>query len=313
MNHPKPKLVVSACLNGEFVRYNGGSVEDPFVEKLLNYCQPISVCPEVSIGLGVPRAKVLIYWKDGYPRLFQPFTQRDLTEEMEKFSEEFLSSLPQVDGFLLKAKSPSCGVSNSTLSYKDPEGKVFSHRTKGLFAKKVLERFEDLPVEDEKRLRNEHIRRHFLIRLFSLARLREFMETAQHISQLMDFHKRNKYLLMLHSQVKLKEMGRLVATSENFQETLKEYAKLFRLALKRSPSKGQWVNTFTHIFGYFSSRLNQKEKEHFFSLLEDFRKDLIEENVILELLKNWSFRFEEEYLQSQTLFEPYPKTLEKDT
>uniref|UniRef100_UPI002628BF24 DUF1722 domain-containing protein n=1 Tax=Thermocrinis sp. TaxID=2024383 RepID=UPI002628BF24 len=71
--------------------------------------------------------------------------------------------------------------------------------------------------------------------------------------------------------------------------------------------------TFTHIFGYFSSRLNQKEKEHFFSLLEDFRKDLIEENVILELLKNWSFRFEEEYLQSQTLFEPYPKTLEKDT
>jgi len=312
MNHPKPKLVISACLKGEFVRYDGGTVRDPFVEKLLNYCQPISVCPEVSIGLGVPRAKVLIYWKDGSPRLFQPSTQRDLTEEIGRFSEEFLSGLPEVDGFLLKGKSPSCGVSNSTLSYKDPEGNVFSHRTKGLFAREVLERFKDLPVEDEKRLKNEHIRKHFLVRLFSLARLREFMETAQHISQLMDFHRKNKYLLMLHSQVKLKEMGRLVANSKNFQETLREYAKLFRLALKRSPSKGQWVNTLTHIFGHLSSRIKQKEKEHFFSLLEDFKKDLIEENVILELLKNWSFRFEEEYLQSQTLFEPYPRDLEKD-
>ncbi len=309
MEHPKPKLVISACLKGEFVRYDGGTVKDPFVEKFLKYCEPIGVCPELAIGLGVPRPKVLIYWKDGSPRLFQPSTQKDLTQEMLRFSNEFLSSLPEVDGFLLKGKSPSCGVSNSTLSYKDPEGKIFSHRTKGLFAREVLEKFQDLPVEDEKRLKDEHIRKHFLTRLFSLARLREFLSTARHISQLMDFHRRNKYLLMLHSQVKLKEMGRLVANSKSFQETSKEYARLFRSAFKRSPSRGQSINTFTHIFGHLSGRLNQREKQHFFSLLEDFRKGALQERVILELLKNWSFRFEEEYLQAQTLFEPYPKEL----
>ena len=309
MKHPKPKLVVSACLGGEFVRYDGGTVKDPFVEKLLKYCQPILVCPEIAIGLGVPRGKVLIYWDGESPRLFQPSTGRDLTEPMLAFSESFLESLPQVDGFLLKGKSPSCGVSNSTLSYKDPQGKVFSHRTKGIFAQKALEKFNDLPVEDEKRLKDKGIRKHFLVRLFALADLRESMEKMESISQLMEFHRRNKYLLMLHSQAKLKEMGRLVANSKDLSQTLKEYAKLFRLALKRSPSKGQYANTFTHIFGHLSKRLNQREKEHFFGLLEDFRKGLVDEGTIFELLKSWSFRFEETYLQSQSIFEPYPKEL----
>ncbi|WP_448587240.1 DUF1722 domain-containing protein [Thermocrinis sp.] len=309
MTHPIPRLVVSACLAGDFVRYDGGTVKDPFVEKLLSYCEVIKVCPEVSIGLGVPRSKVLIYWEGSEPKLFQPSSGRDLTEHMLRFSEEFLGNLEEVDGFLLKGKSPSCGVSNNTISYKDPQGKVFSHRTKGMFAKRVLERFQDLPVEDEKRLRDEKVRRHFLLRLFALADLRESLKEINSVSQLMEFHRRNKYILMLHSQTKLKEMGRLVATSNDLRQTLSEYSRLFRLTLKRSPSKGQFINTFTHIYGHLSSKLNQGEKSHFFSLLEDFKRDLVDYRTILELLRSWSYRFEEKYLQTQTIFEPYPKEL----
>jgi len=309
MKHPTPKLVVSACLAGEFVRYDGGTVKDTFVEKLLSYCQVIPVCPEVSIGLGVPRNKVILYWREKELRLVQPSSGKDLTEDMLSFAESFLSGLEEVDGFLLKGKSPSCGVSNSTLSYKDPEGRTFSHRTKGLFAKKVLERFEELPVEDEKRLKDEKIRKHFLVRIFSIARLREFISRAQSISQLMEFHKINKYLLMLHSQTKLKQMGQLVASSKDLAQTIKEYSSLFKLAFKRSPSKGQYINTFTHMYGHLSRRLNQKEKDHFFTLLEDFRKGLVNEKTIFELLRSWAFRFEEGYLQTQTIFEPYPKEL----
>jgi len=309
MKHPSPKLVISACLAGEFVRYDGGIVRDPFVEKLLKHCQPILVCPETAIGLGVPRGRILIYWNGERQGLFQPSTGRDLTELILSFSESFLESLPQVDGFLLKGKSPSCGVSNNTLSYKDPEGKVFFRRTKGIFAQKVLERFNDLPVEDEKRLKDKGIRKHFLVRLFALADLRESLGRIESISQLMEFHRRNKYLVMLHSQAKLKEMGRLVANLKDLNETLKEYSRLFKLALKKSPSKGQYVNTFIHIFSHLSKRLNQKEKKHFFGLIEDFRKGLVEERTIFELIKSWSFRFDEEYLHSQSVFEPYPKEL----
>ncbi|WP_448584568.1 YbgA family protein [Thermocrinis sp.] len=309
MKYPTPKLVVSACLAGHFVRYDGGTVKDPFVEKLLNYCQILPVCPEVSIGLGVPRSKVMLYWKGEELRLIQPSSGKDLTEEMLSFANSFLNELEEVDGFLLKGKSPSCGVSNSTLSYKDPEGKTFSHRTKGLFARKILERFEDLPVEDEKRLKDDRIREHFLIRLFSIARLREFISSARSISELMEFHRINKYLLMLHSQTKLKEMGRLVASSKNFEQAIREYSKLFKLALKKSPSKGQYINTFIHMYGHLSSRLNPKEKGHFAELVVGFNNGFVDKETILELLRNWSFRFEEEYLQTQTIFEPYPKEL----
>ncbi|WP_171261035.1 DUF523 domain-containing protein, partial [Acinetobacter baumannii] len=52
---PKPRVVVSACLNLKPVRYNGQEVRDEFVLKLLPYCEVIEVCPEIAIGLGVPR------------------------------------------------------------------------------------------------------------------------------------------------------------------------------------------------------------------------------------------------------------------
>ncbi|QWK19701.1 MAG: DUF523 and DUF1722 domain-containing protein [Hydrogenobacter thermophilus] len=304
----KPVLVISACLDLQPVRYNGQVVKDELALKLREYCQTIAVCPEVSIGLGVPRDRVIVYM-DKEPRLFQPSTGRDLTQEMLLFSESFLSSLPEVDGFLLKSKSPSCGISG-TLVYKDPYAKEFYKRGKGLFAMRVLEKFELLPVEDEGRLKNPEIRDHFLTRLFAVAHLRSALSKVDSVMQLMEFHRQYKYLLMAHSQVKLKEMGRLVANSKgNLQESVKMYRLLFMQALKRRPSRKQHANVLLHMFGHLSRHINQKEKSHFVSLVEKFKQGKRDLYTLTDIIKSFAYRFEESYLLEQAYLEPYPEEL----
>ncbi len=308
---PRPRVVVSACLNLKPVRYNGQEVRDEFVLRLLPYCEVIEVCPEVSIGLGVPRDRIIVYKKDEGFGLSQPSTGLELTDKMESFTGEFLRSLRDIDGFILKSKSPSCGVSNTKV-YRNPEGKEFYSKGKGFFAMRVLENFQDLPVEDEGRLKSPELREHFLTRLFALADLRESTGRMQEVSELMEFHQRYKYLLMAHSQVKLKAMGRLVANAkmENFRETLEEYRRLFIEALKRRPSVGQHVNTIIHIFGHLSKNFNPQEKAHFMRLVENNRGGKIDRKILLEFLRSYAYRFENQYLMTQTYLQPYPEDLQ---
>jgi len=175
----KPRIVVSSCLAGENVRYDGKPVEDEFSERLIKHVEVIRVCPEVGIGLGVPREKIIVYFQNGEPRVSQPSTGLELTDKIKEFSKSFLDSLSEVDGFLLKAKSPSCGVSR-TKTYRDREGRSYRGLGKGLFALEVLKRFPHLPVEDEIRLRNERRRLLFLLNIFSLAELRNSLPENSH-------------------------------------------------------------------------------------------------------------------------------------
>jgi len=163
---------MSACLAGDNVRYDGVPVRDDFSLKLSTFVEVIKVCPEVELGLGVPRDKVILYHSEEGPRLFQPATDRELTEDMLSFARNFLKSLPPVDGFLLKSKSPSCGVSR-TKTYRDKEGRLFRGFGKGIFALEVLKRFPHLPVEDELRLVNRRKKLEFLLGIYMFSFLRE--------------------------------------------------------------------------------------------------------------------------------------------
>ncbi len=308
----KPLLVLSACLDLQPVRYNGDVVRDELVLKLRNYSIVIPVCPEVGIGLGVPRPKIIVYIKDGEYRVFQPSTGKDLTQELREFSKNFIQSLGQVDGFLLKSKSPSCGVSN-TVVYKDPQGKEFYGKGKGLMALEVLRTLTDIPVEDEGRLHNSSIRDHFLTRIFALAHWRRVSQEASSVKDLMNFHRVYKYMLLAHSPLLLKRMGRLLASYDGTQtlEELKgEYSRMFKSALARKPNAGMHVNAFMHILGHLSDFLKPQEKRHFLDVLEKFRGGRLPIRVPREILRSWAYRFDDAYLLSQAYLDPYPEELE---
>ncbi len=300
----KPKIVLSRCFC-EAVRYNGGIVNDEFVEKLKSFVDFITVCPEVEIRLGVPRKRIIIVEDMNSKKLIQPETGLDFTKQMIEFTEKKIASLSSIDGFILKAKSPSCGV-GSTKIYRN--GSVIG-KTHGFFAEGIKRAFLNLPLEDEGRLRDEGIRKHFLTRIFAFAEFREFFENPTHRA-LVNFHSKYKYLLMTYSQKHLKELGKIVADGKiPFEEKFLRYKAIFYDAFLRKPSEKKHVNTLLHIMGHFSKKLNQMEKRHLLDLIEKFKNGKVQLNVITELLKSLSYRFENEYILLQKYLSPYPDEL----
>jgi len=109
----KPKVVLSRCLGFEKCRWNGETIPDSFIEQLKPFVDFLTVCPEVKIGLGVPRKPIRLVREGDEVILYQPATERRYTSEMVEFTEEFLSSLEDVDGFILKFRSPTLTGSSS--------------------------------------------------------------------------------------------------------------------------------------------------------------------------------------------------------
>jgi uncharacterized protein YbbK (DUF523 family) len=141
-------------------------VSSDVVKLLKPHVDLLPVCGEVEIGLGVPRDPIRLIPESGAVRLYQPSTGRDCTEEMTRFAARHLDGLPPVDGFLLKSRSPTCGMKDVKI-YPGREGQG-APRTDGVgfFAQAVLARYPNLAVEDEGRLTNYGIRDHFLTRIF---------------------------------------------------------------------------------------------------------------------------------------------------
>ncbi|MCM8789276.1 MAG: DUF523 and DUF1722 domain-containing protein, partial [Candidatus Omnitrophica bacterium] len=309
-NFAKPVILLSACLDGDPVRYNGQILHNDLVEKLKKFAEIIKICPEIAMGLGAPRDPIKIYLEnDGY-RIYQTKTGLDLTEKMEKFSIRFLDDLKDVDGFFLKGQSPSCGFSGTKI-YRNKNAKDIIKKGTGLFAKIVKEKFPDKPIEDELRLRDEEIRRHFLIRIFSISEMRYLEKNIRSIRQLIDFHTRYKYLLMLYNQSKLTQLGRIVAGYKkgNLLSTVTDYSRIFYTVFERKPGIKKQVNVIQHIYGNFSEKLNQGEKRHFLDLVKKYSEGKVQYAVLLEMMKSFALRFNTEYILFQRYLNPYPEKL----
>lgn len=305
---PRPRLVCSKCIEHEPCRWNGLLISSETVRLLKPYVEFVPICPEVEIGLGVPRDPVRLVSLDDQLRLVQPASGRDLTNEMKTMTEAFLSSLQDIDGFILKSRSPSCGLKDVKVYH--PEGKaVLSTKGVGLFAEAVKRRFSSLALEDEGRLTNYALRHHFLIRIFTSAAFRK-VKGAGTMHALVRFHSENKFLLMAYHQAELKMLGRLVANHERLPlgQVLPLYEEHLNKAMARPPRRGGVINVLMHLLGYFEG-LSQAERAFFLNHIELYRQGKVPLSVCTGILKAWIIRFNQNYLQGQTFLEPYPEGL----
>jgi len=302
----RPVVVLSHCLADRPCRYNGVAIRDPYVALMANFVAFKPVCPEVDIGLGVPRDPIhLADDGGGGVRLVQPATGLDVTEKMRAFAERFLKSLGPADGFLLKGRSPSCGIGDVKVHSSD--GKRVVRREAGIFAAAVLEGFPGTAVEEEGRLNDFSIRDHFLTRVFASARLRQ----VRSMSALVGFHASHKLLLMAHNQAAMRDLGRVVANHEKLPlpDVLARYREGLGRALARPAKTPARINVFEHAFGYFSGGLSPAEKRHFQQLLGKYRSSRVPVGAVTALLRSWTERFRTAYLAGQVLFDPYPEEL----
>ena len=143
----KPRIVVSRCLGYEACRYNGQMVNVEWRDELEQQAEVITVCPEVMAGLGTPRKPINLYRKDGKVHVIQDGAGTDFTDKIDEVSIDFLSTVGDVDGFILKSKSPSCGLGTTKIHFGES-----IYIASGVFAKKAMSIHPEAVFVDESTL-----------------------------------------------------------------------------------------------------------------------------------------------------------------
>jgi uncharacterized protein YbgA (DUF1722 family)/uncharacterized protein YbbK (DUF523 family) len=308
----KPKIVFSACLGFESCRYNGQTINAPFVSKLAGVVDIVIVCPERDINLGIPRDPLRLVDGEKMVHLYQPATGRDVTEQMTAFTAAFLDNLAAeggADGFVLKNRSPSCGIGDVKIyhSFKPEAGAA---RGAGLFGGEVKNRFSAAAIEDEGRLNNFTLREHFLIKLFAAAAFRKATQAGT-IKGLLDFHTNNKLLFMAYNQEVMREMGRILASydKKNLESVRVQYSQKFEEMFQEPYRYTAMINVLLHGFGGLSQHLSKEEVQFFLNTIEEYRDERVPLSVPLHLLKSWAIRHQNDYLLNQSFIAPYPREL----
>ncbi len=276
------------------------------MKRLEQHVDCIPVCPEMEIGLGVPRFPIRIISKNGKIRLIQPATERNATAEMNRFSQDFLSSLRSVDGCILKSRSSSCGTRGVRVYPKAGESAAI-RKGPGMFGGAVLTRFPTLVVEDEGRLRSLKVREHFLTKLFAFARFRTVKE-SNNLREMVRFQTENKLMLMSYNQKEMRILGNIVANRDgkSLEEVTVNSETVLGKCMAAPPGRTANINVFLHVMGYFSDELSKKERGFFLDTLNLYREGRVPLTSVLGLAKSWVIRFQNEYLAHQSFFDPYP-------
>ena len=202
---------VSQCLLGEEVRYDGTGARSSMPHaKLEGLFQFDSICPEVGIGMTVPREPIRLVKTDNDVRVVGvKDPSLDKTNELRQYAVEKRVQIGGFSGYVFMHNSPSCGLFRVKVYPPRPDVPATRNGT-GIFAAQVIEDYPCLPVEEAGRLFDDEIRENFVTRVFAYAHWQSLPteKTAQH---LIEFHSRYKYLLMAHNIDAYKKAGRLLS------------------------------------------------------------------------------------------------------
>ena len=305
------RIGVSACLLGEKVRFDGGHKRNPYlVETFGHYVEWVPVCPEVELGLGTPRETLRLVRISNDIRLLMPKTGADHTEAMRAYVVHRLAELAEEDlsGYVLKKDSPSCGMERVRIF--DAHG-VPAKSGQGLFAEALLQHFPNLPVEEEGRLTDPHLRENFIERVFAYTRLRSLFSGRWKAGDLIAFHTAHKLLLMAHSPHAYQNLGRLVAEAKSVPraELRDRYESEFMGALREMATTKRHANVLQHMVGYFSKQLDSDSRQELQALLQDYRAGFLPLVVPLMLIRHYVRKCDVTYLRGQVYLEPHPKEL----
>lgn len=309
----KIRIGVSSCLLGEKVRYDGQHKHDSYITGVLSqWFEFVAVCPEYELGLGVPRETMRLEGDPDHPRLMTLKSRRDLTDQMQAWCDRRVMELEKENlcGFIFKSKSPSSGMERVKVYPKD--GGMAVKTGSGLFARTFMDHFPDIPVEEEGRLNDAALRENFIERVFTLKRWREMLEHDSTRSGLVKFHERHKYLLMAHSILLYRDMGRIVANMKGCRlpQIQQEYHERLTKALALRATVKKHVNVLQHMAGYFKKQLSRDEKLELQEVIDRYHAGHVPLIVPVTILNHYVRKYEEAYLGSQYYLNPHPIELQ---
>lgn len=309
----QPVIGISGCLTGSAVRFDGGHKRMSFVmDRLAQWVTFKPVCPEMSIGLPVPRPALrLVQTPEGETRIrFSKTPNDDMTEKMATFIDTCLPQLGGLAGFIVCAKSPSCGMERVRLY--DEQGNRGPKEGVGIFTASLLEKYPWLPVEEDGRLNDPALRENFVERVFALHELNSLRANGLTRRALLDFHSRYKLQLLAHHQAGYREIGPFVASLHEWDDLdafFVAYREKLMTILKKNASRKNHTNVLMHIQGYFRDQLNTRQRGELREVILHYRAGVLPILAPLTLLKHYLAEYPDRYLQTQNYFSPYPEDL----
>jgi len=307
------RVGISSCLLGARVRYDGAHRRYRFATDVLDsYVDWVSVCPEVDIGLGIPRPPIrLERGGAGGVRLVLSSTGEDLTERMAGYAEDLVLRLLELDlcGYILKKDSPSCGVER--VKVHDPDGAA-AREGVGVFAGALLRLAPYLPVEEEGRLNDPRRRENFIARIFACHRWNEMESAGPGLAGLREFHVRHELLCMARSQAGLRRLGHILAGAgrrAGAVDLAAAYRAEFAAVLRRPPSRKGHARVLRHMASLVSDEIDAADRAELRMAMQDYGLGMLPLVVPLTLIRRHARRQEHAYLTNQAYLSPHPHEL----
>jgi uncharacterized protein YbgA (DUF1722 family)/uncharacterized protein YbbK (DUF523 family) len=305
------RIGISSCLLGQKVRYDGGHKHDRYLSEVLGeWMEWTPVCPEVEIGLGIPRPSIRLEGTVDNSRLVEPDAGTDLTDRMERYSRKRVRELKRddLDGYVLKRGSPSCGMERVRVYGK--RGMPMKKGT-GVFARALMEWWPQLPVEEEGRLNDPVLRENFIERVFCRHRWRSMLQKGLTRRRLVGFHTAHKIVLRSHNVAGYRRCGRIVESAGTIpdRELFAAYETEFHDTLRSKTTAKRHANVLLAVLGYLKRALEASEKQELVNVVEDYRQGLVPLIVPITLLRHHVHKHGVEHMIGQLYLEPHPKEL----
>ncbi|MBC9249627.1 hypothetical protein A9179_05000 [Pseudomonas alcaligenes] len=307
----KPRLAISACLLGAEVRYNGGHKASRLCrETLAEHFEFVPLCPEVAIGLGVPREPIRLVGDPQAPRAVATRDhQRDVSQALTDYGTQMAGELDDICGYIFMQQSPSCGLQR--VKVYQANGTPAASTGRGLYSAAFCRLRPDLPVEEDGRLNDPVLRENFLTRVYAYAEWQRLLASGLSRRAITDFHARYKYQLMAHNPLQYQALGRLLGELGRHDpaELGPRYFSQLMTALQKCATRGTHSNVLQHLCGYLKQALSGAEKAELQQLIEQYRRGIVPLVVPLTLLKHHFRQHPHHYVAQQAYLQPHPENL----
>lgn len=307
---PRPVVGIGACLVGKPVRYNGSNKRgNAVIEAMAEAMDLKPFCPEVAIGLGVPREPIRIVATPAGPRARDSATQQqDYTQPLRDFADRVAGEQP-LSGYILVKGSPSCGYQRVKL-YNE-KGNSLPSDGVGIFARQLMRANPLLPVEEDGRLHDVGLRERFIRRVFAYhdwLLLNRRDRLSHH--DLIQFYSRYKYLVMAHHYPTYRRIGRLLARGDcDIQRLANKLIALIMWALGQHLKRGAYANALSHVKGYLKRDIDASERQLLDGVIEDYRCGRVPLVVPVRMLKHYFALYPNRYIDQQAFLYSYPHEL----
>jgi uncharacterized protein YbgA (DUF1722 family)/uncharacterized protein YbbK (DUF523 family) len=283
---PRIRIGISSCLLGQAVRYDGDHKLDSYVRDTLGrYFEFVPLCPEVAIGLGVPRPPIRLVGDPEAPRAVGvEDPDMDVTRKLDAYGRRMGRAHDGLSGYIFKSKSPSCGLERVQVF----GGHGAPRRGRGLYAAAFLAEQPLLPAEEEGRLGDPDLRASFIERVFAYRRWQDLEAQGVTAARLIAFHSDHQLALLAHDPAACRSLGRMVAAlgKGRARAVAPGYLAAFMEALARPATRARHANVLRHLAGYLKRTLDAGDKAELAELIGQYRSGRLPLIVPVTLLRH---------------------------